>query len=107
MVALIKIAVQLLADATCFAVLLLRPMQSVQAENLFLRRQLALYKERGIQPRRIDAATRISLAILARLFEWRDAAVCSKTEDHDSMASCRMAPVLGMEVSMRPAAHSD
>ena len=48
-------------------------MQSVQAENLFLRRQLALYKERGIQPRRIDAATRISLAILARLFEWRDA----------------------------------
>jgi hypothetical protein len=40
---------------------------------LFLRRQLALFKERGIQPRRIDAATRISLAILARLCEWQDA----------------------------------
>ena len=68
-----KIAVQLLADAACFVILLFRPMRSVQAENLFLRRQLALYKEHGIHPRRIDAATRISLAILARLFEWRDA----------------------------------
>ena len=45
----------------------------MQAENLFLRRQLALFKERGIQPRRVDSATRISLAVLARLVEWRDA----------------------------------
>src|SRR5229473_2652839 len=73
MVALIKIAVQLLADAAQFSILLFRPTRSVQAENLFLRRQLALFKERGIQPRGIDAATRISLALLARLFEWRDA----------------------------------
>ena len=73
MVALVKIVVQLLADAAGFVVLLCRPTQSVQAENLFLRRQLALFKERGVQPRRIDAATRISLAILARFFEWRDA----------------------------------
>src|SRR5229473_2462658 len=73
MVALIKIAVQLLADAAQFSILLFRPTRSVQAENLFLRRQLALFKERGIQPRRVDSATRISLAILARLFEWRDA----------------------------------
>jgi len=54
-------------------ILLFRQTQSVQAENLFLRRQLALFKERGVQPRRIDAGTRISLAILARLFEWRNA----------------------------------
>ena len=65
MARVISIAVQLLTDA--------RPIASVQAENLFLRRQLALYKEPGIHPRRIEAATRISLAILARLFEWRDA----------------------------------
>jgi putative transposase len=71
-VALIKIAVQLLADAAWFAILLFRPTQSVQAENLFLRRQLALYKERGVKPRRIDAATRISLAMLARRFDWGD-----------------------------------
>src|ERR1700726_807067 len=75
MVALIKIAVQLLSDAAWFVILRFRPTQSIQAENLFLRRQLALFKERGIQPRRIDAATRISLAVLARLFEWRGALV--------------------------------
>ena len=73
MVALIEIAVQLFSDAAWFVILRFRPTQSVQAENLFLRRQLALFKERGVQPRRIDAATRISLAILARLFEWRAA----------------------------------
>ena len=73
MVALVKIAVQLLADAAWLAILLFRSTQSVQAENLFLRRQLALFRERGVQPRGIDAATRISLALLARLFEWRDA----------------------------------
>jgi putative transposase len=61
MVALVKIVTQLLADAAGFG--------SVQAENLFLRRQLALFKERGVRPRRIDAATRISLAIPARFFE--------------------------------------
>jgi hypothetical protein len=38
MVALVKIAVQLLADAAQFSILLFRPTRSVQAENLFLRR---------------------------------------------------------------------
>ena len=75
MVALIRIAVQLLGDAARFVILLFRSTQSVQAENLFLRRQLGLFKERGVHPRRIDAATRISLALLARLFQWRDALV--------------------------------
>ena len=42
---------------------------------LFLRRQLALYMERGVKPRRVDAATRMSLALLSRLFEWRSALV--------------------------------
>jgi Homeodomain-like domain len=50
-----------------------RSSQSIQAENLFLRRQLALYIERGVKPRRIDAATRIALTVLSRLFDWRDA----------------------------------
>jgi putative transposase len=42
---------------------------------LFLPRQLALYVERGVKPRRIDAATRVSLALLSRLFQWRSALV--------------------------------
>jgi len=73
MVGLVKIAVQLLADVAGFAILLCRSTTSVQAENLFLRRELGLFKERGVQPCRPDAATRISLAFLATLFDWRGA----------------------------------
>jgi putative transposase len=73
MAALINIIVQLLADVVRLVVLRFRPTRSIQAENLFLRRQLALFKERGIKPRRVDAATRISLAVLGRLFDWREA----------------------------------
>lgn len=73
MAALINIIAQLFADVARLVVLRFRPTGSVQAENLFLRRQLALFKERGIKPRRVDDATRISLAFLGRLFDWRDA----------------------------------
>jgi len=44
---------------------------AVRAENLFLRRQLALFIERGA--RRVDAATCVSFVVLAKLFEWRGA----------------------------------
>jgi hypothetical protein len=57
-----------------------RSARSLKAENLFLRRQLALYVERGVKPRRIDAASRILLAILSRLFNWRDALVVVRPE---------------------------
>ena len=60
MIALAKIAAVLLGDALRFAVLFICPSRSLIAENLFLRRQLALYKERGLKPHRIDAATRIN-----------------------------------------------
>src|SRR5260370_23355824 len=57
-----------------------RSTQSFKAENLFLRRQLALYVERGVKPRRIDPVTRISLAILSRFCNWRDALVVVRPE---------------------------
>lgn len=47
----------------------------MEAENLFLRRQLALYRERGVKPKRIDAATRVTLTLLSRWFYWRSALV--------------------------------
>ena len=53
----------------------LKARRSIEAENLFLRRELALYRERSVRPRRVDAATRVSLAVLSRLFDWRDAMV--------------------------------
>jgi hypothetical protein len=48
--------------------LTLRSTSAVEAENLFLRRQLALYVERGVKPRRIDLITRIALMILSGFF---------------------------------------
>jgi len=41
------------------------------AENLLLRKQLALYIERKTKPRRASNATRVTLVILARFIEWR------------------------------------
>jgi transposase InsO family protein len=41
------------------------------AENLFLRKQLALYLERKTKPRRASHATRVTLVILGRFIEWR------------------------------------
>ncbi len=43
------------------------------AENLFLRKQLALFQERKVKPRRADDSTRWMMATLSRMFEWRDA----------------------------------
>jgi len=52
-----------------------RPSSVIRAENLVLRKQLASYIERGIKPRRVDHATRVSLALFTRLFDWRDTVV--------------------------------
>ncbi|OGA41359.1 MAG: hypothetical protein A3G24_06335 [Betaproteobacteria bacterium RIFCSPLOWO2_12_FULL_62_13] len=56
-------------------VFLFRSTESVQAENLFLRRQLALFIECGVRPPLMDVGTRVSLPGLAKLFEWRGALV--------------------------------
>ena len=73
MVSRLRIAGLLVEDAFRWVLLLFRSAEALRAENLFLRRQLALYIERGVQPQRVDAATRVSLALLARLFDWRGA----------------------------------
>src|SRR5262245_3154989 len=48
-----------------------RSRAQLSAENLFLRKQLALYMERQVKPRRADDATRITLVGLSRLIDWR------------------------------------
>ena len=63
------------ADILRLDVLFLRSSSAIRAENLVFRRQLARYIERDIKPRRVDHATRASLALLSRLFDWRDAVV--------------------------------
>ena len=71
MIALFNVVTVLLADALRFVILSLRPNRSLAAENLFLRRRLALYQERGVKARRVDAAVRATLAFLSRLCDWR------------------------------------
>jgi putative transposase len=65
----------LLMDACRFLRLCLRPSPALAAENLFLRKQLALYQERQIKPRRPTQATRMALAWLAGWFDWCQALV--------------------------------
>ena len=58
----------------------MRSRAQLAAENLFLRKQLALYQERRVKPRRADDVTRIILAGLSRLLEWRQLLVIVKPE---------------------------
>ena len=43
------------------------------AENLFLRKQLALFRERETRPRGTTASIRLAMVALAKFFDWRDA----------------------------------
>jgi putative transposase len=63
----------LLVDALRYLGLYLRPAAALAAENLFLRKQLALYQERKVKPRRATAATRLAMTVLSRWFDWRQA----------------------------------
>ena len=53
---------------------------SLLAENLFLRRQLALFQERKTKPRRTTPSTRLAMLALARFFDWREALTVVKPE---------------------------
>jgi putative transposase len=55
-----------------------RSHSALVAENLFLRKQLALFQERNQNHRRTSAMDRFVLAQLARLFDWRSALVIVK-----------------------------
>ena len=72
---LARIVLRLIEDALRWLMLLARSDDSVRAENLVLRRQLAMFVERGIRPRRMDAGARASLAVLTRLFDGRSVLV--------------------------------
>ncbi len=61
----------LILDAVRFLWLCLRASAAVAAENLFLRKQLALYQERNITPSRASNATRFTLVWLSQWFDWR------------------------------------
>ena len=59
----LRTAVRLLVDALRFVSLGFRSRSRLAAENLFFRKELALYRERRVKPRRADDATRITLVV--------------------------------------------
>jgi len=81
--ALLRLALtvlELAQDAVRFLLFRTRSNAALKAENIFLRKQLALYLEREAKPRRAGNATRLSLVLLSRLFAWRDILIIFKPE---------------------------
>src|SRR5215470_2686291 len=77
---LVSILFDLAQDVLQLLLLGTRSSASLKAENLFLRKQLALYLEREVKPRRATDATRLSMVLLSRLFTWQNALVSVKPE---------------------------
>jgi putative transposase len=79
-IAFVQIVFRFFVDLVGLAVLSTKPRGSLEAEILVLRRQLAWYMERGVKPRRINAATRVSLAFLSRLCNWHACVIVVRPE---------------------------
>jgi putative transposase len=67
-------------DLVRLAVLTSRSRRALAAENLFLRKQLALFQERKVRPRRADGSTRWIMATVSQMFLSRDALVNVKPD---------------------------
>ena len=67
----LRTASRLLEDLLAFVRLGVTSQTHLAAENLFLRKQLALYQERCTKPWRPDPATRVALVVLSRWLDWR------------------------------------
>jgi len=65
----------LLSEVLTLFLLMARSQASMAAEILFLRKQLAFYQERQIKPHRFDDASRLSLLLLSKFFDWRKALI--------------------------------
>ncbi|HEY6384386.1 MAG TPA: integrase core domain-containing protein [Candidatus Acidoferrum sp.] len=77
---LLNLITDLAGDVLLFFRLLFRSRAALSAEVLFLRKQLALYEERQVQPRRLNDSARFSLLFWSRLCNWKEALVIVKPE---------------------------
>ena len=64
-----RTVLRIIGDVVRLASAVMRSHAQLAAENLFLRKQLALYVERQVKPRCADDATRIVLVALSRLID--------------------------------------
>jgi putative transposase len=96
-----------MCDAGRFLLLYLRPGPALAAENLFLRKQLALYQEHHTAPRR---ATRLALAWLRhwqlrpgrpRIPAELQALICQMAQDNPTWGQERIANELLLKLSLR------
>src|SRR3984893_16829318 len=94
---LVSILLDLAQRALQFLLLGTRSSAALKAENIFLRKQLALYIEREAKPRRASDATRLTMVLLSRLFAWQNALINVKP-DLPRLAPERLSPVLAMEI---------
>jgi putative transposase len=76
----VRTVMRVLADVGRLGLLTLHSRTHLAAENLFLRKHLALCLERQVKPRRADDATRIVLVGLSRLVSWRQLLVVVKPD---------------------------
>src|SRR5215468_5484910 len=67
-------------DVLTLVRLYFRPKAAVAVENLFLRKQLGLFVERKVRPRRATDSIRFTLARLSRWFDWRNALIVVKPD---------------------------
>jgi hypothetical protein len=72
LVGLLLTTFDLLLDSRRLIGASLQPPCRLAAENLLLRKQLALYLERQVKPHRAKAATCLTLVLLSKLFAWRE-----------------------------------
>jgi putative transposase len=80
MKSLVAVFLALFSDLTRFLGDASRSRTSLVAENLFLRKQLAFYREHQVKPRPLTDAARLSLVLWSRLFDWRNALMIVKPE---------------------------
>jgi hypothetical protein len=106
MISLVRIVVALLSDAVRVALLLLRPSAEIRAENWVLRKHLAQTIERRVKPRRVDAPTRISLALLTRLFDFAQCSGHRASANGPALAPSGLAIILAIQVQTGPPSDS-
>ena len=74
-----------------------RTRAQIIAENLFLRRQLALYQERKTRRRRPTPAAKLALVVLSRFFPWATALAIVKP--YTFVRWHRFPTILAMEIA--------
>jgi putative transposase len=71
---------RVLFDLIELLLLATKSRSAIVAENLFLRKQLAMFQERDVRPHRAEDSARWLMARISRLFDWRSAPVVVKPD---------------------------